>query len=69
MATIADIWNTPTTRKAGDTNRMGQQYTEGGQQVQIPNNEDLNSSLKSSMINSILSDAAKVKGQVEVENE
>ena len=48
---------------------MGQQYTEGGQQVQVPNNEDLNSSLKSSMINMLLSDAAKAKGQVEVENE
>ena len=69
MATIADIWNTPTTRKAGDTNRMSQQYTEGGQQVQLPNNEDLNSSLKTSLVNSIMSDAAKVKPQVEVKNE
>ena len=69
MATIADIWNTPTTRKAGDTNRMSQQYTEGRQQVQVPNNEDLNSSLKTSLVNSIMSDAAKVKPQVEVKNE
>ena len=70
MATIAGIWNTPTTRKAGNTNQMGQQYVEGrGQQQQIPNNEDLNSSLKSAMLNMLMTDAAQKKGQLEVKNE
>ena len=70
MATIAEIWSTPTTRKAGDTNQIGQQYVEGrGQQQQLPNNEDLNSSLKSAMVNSIMMEAAQKTGQVEVKNE
>ncbi len=70
METIAGIWNTPTTRKAGNTNQMGQQYVEGrGQKQQIPNNEDLNSSLKSAMLNMLMTDAAQKKGQLEVKNE
>ncbi len=71
MATIADIWSTPTTRKAGDTNQIGQHYVEKrGKQQEMPSNEELNSSLKSAMVNKILTDAALLqKDQVEVKNE
>ncbi len=70
MATIANIWNTPTTRKAGNTNQMAQQYVEGrGQKQQLPKNEDRNASLTSSLVNMLMTDAAQKKGQLEVKNE
>tara|TARA_B100001250_G_scaffold241767_1_gene207701 strand:- start:12218 stop:12706 length:489 start_codon:yes stop_codon:yes gene_type:complete len=67
METIAGIWNTPTTRKAGDTDRMGQQYQAQQAITPPPSKEELNSSLKAAMIQSLLSDAKTLNNQVEVE--
>ena len=64
---IAGIWNTPTTRKAGDTQELGQQYLQ--QQTVTPplSKEELTSSLRTKYVESLLNDAATVNKQVEVE--